>query len=84
MTIWAGIAAALGLISMIFGAISGHRLGKLQGKKEGVKQAENEQKVQQAQSAINAIEDRKNVEQGVSADSDAELDRRLSKHDRSG
>lgn len=72
------IAVAIALL----GALFGNKLGKSTGRKEGAAQAVQEQKVIQAQEAVKAVKERQNVEVEVAADTDAELDARLSKHDR--
>lgn len=72
------IAGAMALL----GALFGNRLGKSAGRKEGAAQAVQEQQAIQAKEAVKAVKERQNVEAEVAADTDAELNARLSKHNR--
>lgn len=72
------IAAVVGLAGMF----AGNKMGKSAGRKEGTAQAVQEQQVIQAQEAVKAVKERQNVEVEVAADTDDELDARLSKHNR--
>lgn len=76
------ILAAVAAIAAIIGVFFGKAIGKRQGKQEGVKEAEQTQKVQQAEAITTAIKERSHVETQVAADTDDELDRRLSRYDR--
>lgn len=82
MTLTQIILGAVAAIAAIIGAFLGQAIGKKQGKSEGAKEAEQTQKVQQAEAITIAIKERANVETQVAADTDTELDRRLSKYDR--
>lgn len=72
------IAGAIALL----GALFGNKLGKSTGRKEGAAQAVQGQQVTQAKEAVKAVKERQNVEVELAADTDAELDARLSKHNR--
>jgi flagellar basal body-associated protein FliL len=82
MTITQIILAAVAAIAAIIGAFFGKAIGNKQGKAEGTKEAEQAQKVQQAEAITTAIKERAHVETQVAADTSDDLDRRLSKYDR--
>lgn len=82
MTIGSIIMLVVGIISAIVGAIAGRSIGKSQGKKEGVEEQKQTQTIEQAQATVKSVKERSNAEATVSADSDDELDLRLSKHSR--
>lgn len=81
------IAIALGFIVTALGAVlsffAGAKVGQSSGRSEGAAQARSEQNETQSKEAAQAVKDRQNVETSVAADTDAELDVRLSKHNRS-
>lgn len=83
MSIEAIIALIIAAVMGVAGMFAGNKIGKSTGRKEGAAQAVQEQKVIQAQEAVKAVKERQNVEVEVAADTDAGLDARLSKHDRS-
>lgn len=71
-----------GFVMLILGGLIGQRLGKSAGITQGVEQASQTQQVEQAKATVQAVKERAHVETTVAADSDAELDARLSKHNR--
>ncbi len=72
------------VIAGIIGMFIGHPLSKSAGRREGAQQAAQEQEVAQAKVIRESVQERNDVEVQVRADSDDDLDRRLSKHDRAG
>lgn len=72
------------VIAGIIGMFIGHPLSKSSGRREGAQQAAQEQEVAQAKVIRESVQERNDVEVKVRADSDDDLDRRLSKHDRAG
>lgn len=82
MSIEAIIALIVGAVGVVVGMFAGNKLGKSTGRKEGAEQAAQEQQVIQAQEAVKAVKERQNVEVEVAADTDDELNARLSKHNR--
>lgn len=83
MSITAIIMLVIGALAALFGGMAGHGIGKVSGRKEGAQQAQGQQEVTQAKETVKAVQERTNVEVKVASDSDAALDERLSKHDRS-
>lgn len=82
MSVTAVILAVGGAILAFLGGLLGHRLGKSSGVTEGRSQVTQTQQIEQAQATMQAVKERTNVEKTVSADSDDELDARLSNHNR--
>lgn len=83
MSITAVIMAIVGIVSAIFGALVMRPIAKSSGVKEGVQKQVEVQVAEQAKVTVQAVQERAHVDQVVNADSDDELDRRLSKHSRS-
>ena len=83
MSIEAIIALIVAAVGVVVGMFAGNKLGKSAGRKEGAAQAVQEHQVIQAQEAVKSVKERQNVEVEVADDTDAELDARLSKHNRS-
>lgn len=84
MSLSAIIMTAIAIIGSVIGALFGHKLGKSSGVSEGVKKQVEAQQVEQAKAAVQAVQERSNVDKVVAADGDVELDARLSKYDRKG
>lgn len=82
MSLAAIIGIIIAFVSAVLGAFLGNARGKSVGKKEGAAQAKSEVILEQSQNAAQAAKERTDVEIAVAADSDDDLDRRLSKHDR--
>lgn len=82
MSISAIIMAIIAIVGAILGGLIGHKAGKSSGVSEGVKKQVEVQQAEQAKAVVQAAQERKNVDEVVSADSDDELDARLSKHSR--
>jgi len=82
MSIWGALLIFVGLVGTVTGGLFGHRLGKSAGVTEGAERASQTQQVEQAKSTVQAVKERVHVEVTVATDSDAELDARLSKHNR--
>lgn len=82
MSVMSAIYMALAGAIALLGAFFGNKLGKSVGRKEGAAQEVQDQQVIQAQEAVKAVKERQNVEVEVAADTDAELNARLSRHDR--
>jgi len=76
------IMAIVGIIGAIFGALIMRPIAKSSGIKEGVQKQAEVQVVEQAKAAVQAVQERAHVDQVVAADSDDELDARLSRHSR--
>lgn len=84
MSITAIIMAIVGLVGAGLGALIMRPIAKSSGIKEGVQKQAEAQQVEQSKAIIEAVQERAHVDQTVNADSDAELDERLSKYDRKG
>lgn len=84
MTLSAIIAIACAVIGALFGGALIHPISKSSGRKEGEQQAQQQQEIIQAQEAVKAVQERAHVEAEVAADTDDELDARLSRHNRAG
>jgi hypothetical protein len=82
MSLTAIIMTIIGIAGALLGGVLGHRVGKAQGVSTGVQQQVQTQQVEQAKATVQAVKERAHVEVTVAADSDSELDARLSKHDR--
>lgn len=82
MSITAILIGIGGLVMAILGGMLGHRVGKSSGITLGTAQASQIQQIEQAQATVHAVKERAHVDATVATDSDAELDARLSKHNR--
>ena len=82
MSLTAIIMATVGLIGALLGALVMRPIARSGGITQGVEQASQTQQVEQANATVQAVKERANVEATVATDSDAELDTRLSKHNR--
>ena len=82
MSLTAIIGIIIGIVGAIFGALVMRPIAKSSGVTEGKAQASQTQQVEQAQATVQAVKERAHVEVAVADDSDAELDARLSKHNR--
>lgn len=79
MSILSMIALA---VAAILGMFLGHPLSKSAGRKEGAKEATQDQQVAQAEAITKSVQERNDVEAKVAADDDDQLDARLQKHNR--
>lgn len=84
MTIGSIIMLVIAAVCGMFGFFGGHAAGKSSGRKEGAEQAKAEITSTQNQAAAKSAQERTHVEVAVAADSDDDLERRLSKHNRPG
>lgn len=84
MSITAIIMAIIGLVGAGLGALIMRPIAKSSGMQEGMQKQTESQRAEQEKAAIQSIKDRVNVDKTVGADSDDELDARLSKYDRKG
>lgn len=82
MSITAVIGLIIAAVSALLGAFLGHARGKSVGKTEGAERAKIDQQVTQAKAAVEAIQERSNVEQKTAASPDADLDDSLSEFSR--
>lgn len=82
MSITAIIMAIIGLLGAGLGALIMRPIAKSSGIKEGAQKQAEAQQVEQAKAIVETVQERTHVDQTVNADSDADLDRRLSKHPR--
>lgn len=82
MSLTAIIGIIIGIVGAIFGALVMRPIAKSSGVMEGKTQASQTQQIEQAQATVQAVKERAHVEVTVADDSDAELDARLSKHNR--
>ena len=82
MSLTAIISIIIGIVGAIFGALAMRPIAKSSGITEGKAQASQTQQVEQAKATVQAVKERAHVEATVADDSDAELDARLSKHNR--
>lgn len=84
MSITAIIMAIIGLVGAGLGALIMRPIAKSSGVKEGAQKQAEAQQVEQSKAIVEAVQERAHVDQTVNADSDDELDKRLSKYDRKG
>lgn len=82
MSIWAIIGIIIAVVSGLLGGIAGKTIGKSSGRKEGAERAKNDQQVTQAKAAVEAVQERSNVEQKNAVAPDADIDRELSEFSR--
>ena len=82
MSLTAIIMTVVGLIGALLGALVMRPIARSGGITEGAARASQTQQVEQAKATVHAVKERAHVEVTVAADSDAELDARLSKHNR--
>lgn len=82
MSLTAIIMTIIGIVGAIFGALVMRPIARSGGVAEGKEQASQTQQIEQAHATVQAVKERADVETTVATDSDAELDARLSKHNR--
>lgn len=82
MSITAIIMTVIGIVGALLGALVMRPIARSGGVTEGKAQASQTQQIEQAQATVQAVKERAHVETTVAADSDDELDARLSKHNR--
>lgn len=82
MSITAIIGIVIAAVSALLGALVMRPIARSGGVTQGRAEASQTQQVEQAQATVQAVKERAHVEATVAVDSDAELDARLSKHDR--
>lgn len=76
------IIGVISIVSAIIGALVMRPFAHSAGKSQGRTEASQTQQVEQAKATVQAVKERAHVEITVAADSDAELNARLSKHNR--
>lgn len=82
MSITAIIGIIIAAVSALLGALVMRPIARSGGVTQGRTEASQTQQIEQAKATVQTVKERANVESTVAADSDAELDARLSKHDR--
>lgn len=82
MSITAIIMTVIGLVGALLGALVMRPIARSSGVTQGRAEASQTQQVEQAKATVQAVKERAHVEATVATDSDAELDARLSKHNR--
>ena len=82
MSIWAILGIIIAAVAALLGGVAGKAIGKSAGRKEGAERAKIDQQVTQAKAAVEAVQERSNVEQKTAVAPGSDLDRELSEFSR--